>query len=157
MRSLQVFVSSVLRKSSPIIVKRHNLLRRHHSTLIFARNAHFILVNIVTKMNDIVDTILSSNISVRVEVAKRVVRTREDTQANRRDIVVFGRCSPSSSNGARSICATDCELVIIACERAQVTGFDLSDISVLSCLLYRNTHFDCVVDIRSRISSTTRN
>ena len=64
----EILVSSVLGEPSSVAVQCHNLFGWFHSTLIFARYTDLSLVDVITKVNEIVDGVLARCVTVCVEI-----------------------------------------------------------------------------------------
>lgn len=101
------------------------------------------LIQVVTKVDDVVMLVLSGSIAVRVEVAigfegqqfcltrachlgrLTEVAARENGKAQARDIVVLCRSRLGAANGALIVGATDGELVVVLGKRLKAGGFNL--------------------------------
>jgi hypothetical protein len=68
MSQLQILITSIKRKPRPIVVQSDNLLGWYHGTFVFTRNTDLVFIDVVPKMNKIVDAVLTSGIAVCVEV-----------------------------------------------------------------------------------------
>jgi hypothetical protein len=65
----KIFVGSVLSEPSSVVVQRHDLFSWYHSTLIHARYTDLSLVDVISKVNEVVDAIFTCSITVCVKVA----------------------------------------------------------------------------------------
>lgn len=75
----QILIASILREPRSVVIQRHNLLRWFGSALIFPWNTDLVFIDVVTKMDNVVDTVFTGDVTVCVGVAERMVRTREDS------------------------------------------------------------------------------
>lgn len=64
----EILVRPVLPKTSPVVIQGEDLSLGHDSTLVDARDATFVLVDVVTQVDHVVNIVLAGNISVCVEV-----------------------------------------------------------------------------------------
>jgi hypothetical protein len=64
----EILVRPVLPKASPVVIQREDLSLGNDSTLVDARDATFVLVDVVAQVDDVVNIVLAGDISVCVEV-----------------------------------------------------------------------------------------
>lgn len=74
MRKLKIFISPILTMSGPIIIERYDLSSRFHGPFILPRDSHLVLVDVIAQMNNKVNVVLASSISISIKVPKRPIR-----------------------------------------------------------------------------------
>lgn len=71
MRSDEIEVRPVLSKASPVVIQGEDLSLGNDGTLIDARDAAFVFVDVVAEVDYVVDIVLARDVAVCVEVAIR--------------------------------------------------------------------------------------
>lgn len=156
MAEQQIEVGPVGRNTLPIVVQSVYLPvgQRHSSDgLALAIVAVFVLVDVVTQVDDIVDGILSGRVAECVEEAEWEVAAGIYGQVHLGHRIVGSRNGFGAADWTRDIRIADAELVVVSGERPEFSGFDL--------IFYVNdprsfkkvrSYLQCVIDIRACVS-----
>lgn len=129
MRQLKIQITTICRVSLSEIIKRVNhTLRLGHSAdrcAISIVAIPLILIDIVSKMNDIIHTILSNRVAVSIKVTERVIRTIIHSHVDLVDfIVVHFRRRLGPAERAFVVAIAYVELVEISSVGLEISGFD---------------------------------
>jgi len=120
MRQKKVQVATVSRMAlSEVIQRMNNAFRLGHTTdgsAIAIIAIAFVLVDVISKVNNIIDAILASRVAVGIEEAKRIVSTAIHGHVDLADMVVDMRHGLGPTKRARVIAVAYVEAVVVTRE-----------------------------------------
>lgn len=87
-----------------------------------------VLIDIVSKVNDVIHAILSRRIAVCVEEAEWVVAAAVDSKSHIRNVVVNSRSGLCPAKWTLLIAVANRELVVVSCERLETLRFNLNSV-----------------------------
>jgi len=129
---LKIGVSSVLSKSGPVVIKGENdvlwLWDTVDAVAISVVSVTGILVDVVSKMDNVVDRFLAGWVAESVEISKWVVGTAVNGQTDLCGVVVWSWRSLGLTNWGGVVGVTNVELVIVLSPGLESLGLDLDGV-----------------------------